>query len=425
MKKSFFVFLIGTVLVFSLFAGGNADRRRAKVDFWGHADVAMNASYRSIIDRYHHSQSEIEIVPTFFPYDDFESKIMTSLLSGRGGADLYQMWGGWAPDFINSGTLTTVPIDLIQDILSDSYDPVTAALRGPDGRYYGVPIDFNNEFGGMFVNKREFERQGIPYPTTWEEIIDVAKRTTVRRGNTFEMKGFDFPNCDSTTYLFLTMILSNGGQYWVNGRFNFTTPQAEQAMTTLVNWILVDQVTNTDGHTLPDELEPHQNFAQGRVMMTMRGPWTIGELEMDYNIRPGVDYDYIKVPFPGPIQAFPAETGFSFGVPKKSKVIDAAWSFVRYIMMPQNLMPHNVASANIPPRKSVAHDPSLVRQMPYMAPLLEILPYAQFIGPFNTDVLKEAVEDVFLSLCHRDGRFTSVSAAMAALERRVNTDLRL
>jgi multiple sugar transport system substrate-binding protein len=112
-------------------------------------------------------------------------------------------------------------------------------------------------------------------------------------------------------------------------------------------------------------------------------------------------------------------------VPKKSKVVDAAWSFVRYIMMPQNLMPHNIASANIPPRKSVAHDPSFVRQLPYMAPLIEILPYAKFIGPFNTDVLKEAVQDVFLSLCHKDGKYASVSAALAALEKRVNTDLKL
>jgi len=60
-----------------------------------------------------------------------------------------------------------------------------------------------------------------------------------------------------------------------------------------------------------------------------------------------------------------------------------------------------------------------------MAPLMDILQYGKFIGPFNTEVLKLNMRDVYVSLCMGDGRFASVSAALAYLENRLNTDLRL
>lgn len=30
-----------------------------------------------------------------FPYDEFESKVQTALIDGEGGADIYELWGGW------------------------------------------------------------------------------------------------------------------------------------------------------------------------------------------------------------------------------------------------------------------------------------------------------------------------------------------
>jgi multiple sugar transport system substrate-binding protein len=329
-------------------------------------------------------------------------------------------------DFIRAGTLSQVPEDLLAGLIDDCYEPVLGSLRGSDGRYYGVPLEFNNEFGGMFVNRTEFQRQGIAYPTTWDEIISVARRTAVRRGNTFDMRGFDFVNEDSLTYYFLTMILSDGGQYWANNRLSFTTPQAERALQRLVDWVLVDQITNVDGLTnAQGDYESIDFLGMNQSMMATRGPWAVGWLEGSYDKVLGRDIDYIKVPFPGSVQAFPAETGWSMAVAKNSRVVDAAWTFVRYFMMPDVLMEVNIGCAQIPPRKSIATNPSYARQMPIMAPILEILPHSKFIGNFNTSVLKNNLANVFVSLCMRDGRFASVSAALQYLERQVNTELRL
>jgi multiple sugar transport system substrate-binding protein len=292
---------------------------------------------------------------------------------------------------------------------------------------YGIPIEINNEYGAMLVNKPEFQRLGIEYPTTWDEVVDVARKTTVRRGDTFVMRGMEFTNDDQLTTTFLSMILSQGGQYWVNNRLKFTTPEAERAFQILLDWVLVDQITNTDAATeaLGDEMDGKDMLAWNQVMMVPRGPWVISVIDEDYGKKYGVDFDYVKFPFFSNIQAFPAETGWSMCVPKKSKVSAEAWTYVRWLFQPENLMRHNVNCAQLPARKTIAQNPSLVRQMPYAEPLLDILQYGKFIGPFNTEVLKLTMRDIFVSMCNRDGRYANVSAALSALESRCNTDLKL
>jgi len=429
--KKVLVMLIVFTMVLSLFTtcekgGGKTSSGKIRVEFWGHVNEAWNNSHREMIAKFNASQSRIEVVPTFFPYDDFEAKIQTSLMSRGGGADLYEIWGGWGLDFVESGALSQVPDDLIADLLSDCYEPVLGAFKG-GGRYYGVPVEFNNEYGGMLVNKKEFNRLGIPYPSTWDEIINTARRTTVRSGNVFTMRGLDFTTDDTLTTTFLSMILSKGGEYWVNGRFKLTTPEAQEALQKLVDYVLVDRLTNTDSATSAqgEEIDGAHFLGQNNAMMVPRGPWVIAMLDEEYGKQYGVDFDFIKFPFYGPIKAFPAETGWSMCVPKDTKVAEAAWEYVRFFLKAENLMQHNINCAQLPPRKSVVANPEFARQLPYMEPLLDILQYGRFIGPFNTDVLKISLRNVYVSLCERDGTYANVAAALAALENQLNTDLRL
>ncbi|MCL2065885.1 MAG: extracellular solute-binding protein [Treponema sp.] len=421
-----FVVIMALSLVTACSRKASSTDGRIVVQFWGHVNNAWNESHRATIEKFNASQSEIVVVPTFFPYDDFEAKIQTSLIAGGEGADLYEVWGGWGLDFVEGGALSPVPSNLIAELLNDCYEPVLGSFR--DGNtYYGIPVEFNNEYGGMLVNKPQFERLGIPYPTTWDEIVNVARRTTVRRGNTFDMRGLDFTTDDTLTHTFLSMILSQGGQYWVNNRFRLTTPEAELALQTLVNWVVVEQFTNTDSATgaQGDEIDGAHFLGQDNAMMVPRGPWVISLLDEDYGKEYGVDFDFIKFPFYGTVPAFTAETGWSMCVPKDSRVAEAAWTYVEFFLRPENLMQHNIKCAQLPPRRSVAANPEFVRQLPYMAPLMDILQYGKFIGPFNTDVLKLNLRDVYVSLCLRDGRYPSVAAALAALENRLNTELRL
>ena len=399
---------------------------KTTVQFWGHVNEAWNQSHRATIDKFNSSQSDIEVVPTFFPYDDFEAKIQTSLMSGGAGADLYEIWGGWGLDFVDSGTLSQVPDALIADLINDCYEPVLGAFRDGDN-YYGVPVEFNNEYGAMLVNKPRFEELGLSYPVTWDEIIDVARQTSVKNGEVMEMRGLDFTTDDTLTTTFLSMILSTGGEYWVDNKFKLTTTNAEHALQLLVDYVVIDNLTNLDSATGAQgaEIDGAHFLGRDEAMMVPRGPWVISLLEEEYGKKYGVDFDYVKFPFYGPTPAFPAETGWSMCVPKDTKVADAAWTYATFFLDKENLMQHNIKCAQIPPRKSIATDPEFKKQLPYTEPLLDVLDYGRFIGPFNTDVLKLSLRGVFVSLCSNDGTYASVAEALESLETQLNTDLKL
>ena len=136
MKKVLVVF-IALAMVLSLCTSCNKGKSgsssgKIKVEFWGHVNEAWNNSHKEMIAKFNASQSRIEVVATFFPYDDFEAKIQTSLMTGGSGADLYEIWGGWGLDFVASGALSQVPDDLIADLLNDCYEPVLGAFQGAE-----------------------------------------------------------------------------------------------------------------------------------------------------------------------------------------------------------------------------------------------------------------------------------------------------
>ena len=424
MKKILCLVLVLVVAGGLLFAGGSGGSSggKTKVEYWGHANVAWNAAYDDMISKFNASQSDIQVVGTYFPYGEFEAKVQTSLMTRGAGADVYCLWGGWVLDF-PAESLQEVPASFINDIVNDCYEPVVGALI-KNGKYYGVPIEFNNEYGGMFVDKIKFQQLGIPYPKTWNEIIDVAKKYTVRRGDIFDYRGLDFPCSDTLGTTFLSMILCKGGQYWVNNKFSFTNSIAQEAFQTLANYILVDRITNLDSATGAAGLESFQFLGVDQALMSPRGPWAASSLETEYGKKLGVDFDYVAFPFyDGPVKAFPAETGWSLSVPSTTKVPEAAWKFVSFYFEPDNLMRLNVACAQIPPRKSIAQNPAFVRQAPIMEPVLGILQYGKFWGPVNSDVVKADILQVFISFCQ--GEYPNVAAAMAALENQLNTELRL
>jgi ABC-type glycerol-3-phosphate transport system substrate-binding protein len=84
----------------------------------------------------------------------------------------------------------------------------------------------------------------------------------------------------------------------------------------------------------------------------------------------------------------------------------------------------NIACGQIPPRKSIAQNPAFLRQAPIMAPVLEILQYGKFWGPVNSDVVKDAIQQVFVDFC-QGGTYANAAAAVNALETQLNRELRL
>ena len=85
------------------------------------------------------------------------------------------------------------------------------------------------------------------------------------------------------------------------------------------------------------------------------------------------------------------------------------------------MLDHNIRCTQIPSKKSLAESEEYLEAVPYAKVLTDILEDAQFIGEFNTDRLKEAVNNTFVGYC--SGDFGSVDEAMEELNTKLNAIL--
>lgn len=391
-----------------------------ELTFWGHQNVPWNDSYEKIAKEFESENPDIKINFEFFPYDQFESKVQTSLMSKEGGADIYEMWGGWAIDFASTDALAQIPDSLSEEVRNEMYPSTYGALEY-DGKIYGMPMEFNIEYGGMIINNHIFEEKGVTAPTTWEELVDVAKKCTVKEGETFEIKGFDFVNWDSVPYTFLSMILSQGGSYLSEKTFDFNTPEAIQSWEALAALVRDDQVTDLTGLTGGEELEGYQQLYANRVAMVPRGPWAISEGVQSFGLEYGKDFTYVSMPFYGQQQKFANETGWSLSVNNSidDKKKEAAFKFMDYFFQDDVILQHNISCTQIPAKKAVAQNSELLESMPYAEPLVKILENGQFIGYFNTDQFKEKVNTIFQQ--YVNGDISTAEEAMSKLTDECNS----
>lgn len=420
MKKTLCM-ILALVMLLSLTAcgGGKGKSEVTELVIWGHQEEAWNKSYEKIAADFMKDNPDIKIRCEFFPYDEFESKVQTSLMSKTSEADIYEIWGGWAVDYASTGALAAMPDDMANSIRNDAYASTYGALEY-DGKMYGLPMEYNIECGGLLVNKHLSEQYNLSVPTTWDEMIANAKIANQVDNGVFTVKGFDFVGWDGVPYTFAAMIMSQGAKYLnEDGSFNMTSPEAKAAFTELTNLVLEDKLTNLAGLTESGVMENFQCLYADQVLYVPHGPWVIADGLSTFELTYGVDFDYVAMPWYGDQISFPAENGWSIAVNAASSKQEAAFRFLTYFFSDDVIMAHNVACGQIPAKKSVAHSQDYLKQFPYAEPLIGILDKSDFIGYFNTDVFKEIINNVFVDYC-TGGIYGSIDEALTDMQNQLN-----
>ena len=180
MKKKIISALLCVAMTASLVVGcgSKSDDKKESSDgkttltFWCHENEPWVKSYKKVAEKFEKENPDYKVVVKDYPYKVYNDKIQTALTSKTAGPDIIAVWGGNAPAFIESDSLSEVPESLAKELDEDYLAPTTGIYK-KEGTYYGVPMEFNLEYGGMIVNKKLFDKAGIAYPKTWDEFIDV------------------------------------------------------------------------------------------------------------------------------------------------------------------------------------------------------------------------------------------------------------
>ena len=93
--------------------------------------------------------------------------------------------------------------------------------------------------------------------------------------------------------------------------------------------------------------------------------------------------DFLQsIPWVGETPYFAADSGWGKVVSVNSEHKDIAWEFAKFATTnADNAKSWNVATGTIPALKSVAEDPTLLDELPWIAADLPLLQYGQYIGP--------------------------------------------
>ncbi len=414
--------LAGLMTCLTACGGSSSSKEDAKtLTLWTHNDEdSWNESYQNIVNAYMEANPDVTINIESFPYDEYESKVQTALMSKEGGADIYELWGGWGVDYAPSGALAQLPEDMEEEVRDECYENTYGALEA-DGRLYGIPMEYNIECGGLVVNNNVMKDAGATLPTTWDELKEQAKKGTTMDGDDVEIKGFDFVNWDGVMYLWTSMILSQGAEYLnEDGTFNVMSDEAKKAWEELASMVTEDKVTTLSGLDDGSDIEGYQELYAGQAMMVPRGPWCLAEGMNDFGLEYGKDFSYEAMPFYGSEKRFATETGWSMGVAAglSEEKNELAFDFLEYFFSDDVIMQHNLACGQIPAKKEVAESKEYLDKFEYAAPLVPILEGGQFIGMFNTDVFKENVNNVFSAYCK--GQYADTDAALGELQDALN-----
>lgn len=379
--------------------GDKNSEGKTTLTFWCHQNEPWVKSYEEMAEKFEKENPEYTVDVQDYPYDVYNEKIQTAITSSTAGPDIIAVWGGMAPNFIGTDALSEVPEDLAKELDEDYMEPTVGSYK-KNGKYYGVPMEYNLEYGGMIVNKKLFDEAGLSYPTTWEELRNVSGSVSVQNGDLVEMKGFEMFDTDSLICNYLAMILQQGGQYLEeDDSVNFATTEGVTAMNEILDMIKNGECDLTH---LTDGEYCFNDVYQDKGYMASVGSWAIGEGTDTYDLEYGTDFEYVSVPQYGSQMAFASETGWGLIVPENSKNKDAAWEFISFFSEPENLVEHNIACSQLPPRKSLLTNEKYIEEMPQVEFLLDILPNGQWVGPYNTSDMRAILNQTFLNLCQEE-----------------------
>jgi len=155
--------------------------QRVSIEYWQYFFQSKQDLVNSLIQDFQKQNPNIEIVHnSTIPYEQYQQKLAAAAPAGQ-GPDVVNLYYGWLGKYTQSGYLQELPTSAFPAAtLEKDFFPVVQGAK-LQGKYWGVPTAVRTL--ALFYNKDLFSASGVDPnkpPTTWEEFVDVALKTTKR-----------------------------------------------------------------------------------------------------------------------------------------------------------------------------------------------------------------------------------------------------
>ena len=236
---------------------------KANVEIWYYWETESHQELlNGIIEDYNGSQDKITVSASYIPFADFKKQLSIGVVSEE------------LPDIViidNPDHAAYAAMGIFADLtdkLAD-YADLSQYYEGPmnsltiDGRIYGIPFGSNNLC--LFYNEDMLKDAGCEVPKTWDDLVDVAKKTT--KDGVFGL-GLSGLQNEEGTFQFLPFLWSTGAtSYEMNSEGGIKALGLYKEL--IDSGAMSKEVINwTQGDAM-------NQFISGNLAMMINGPWQV------------------------------------------------------------------------------------------------------------------------------------------------------
>ncbi|MDC0773718.1 ABC transporter substrate-binding protein [Streptomyces sp. HD] len=343
------------------------------------------AGTEQAIKRYAKAYKGANVTTQWITSADFESKLFSALLT-KNAPDLFEFHP--QIQMVKSGQVADLT-DIIEPV-KDDFNPADIKSHTVDGKIYGVRMIDDPQF--FFYRKSMLEKANVEVPTTLDELMEAAAKLT-----TGKVKGLYMGN--DLHSVINPMIWSAGA--------DTLDEKNEIAYHTdgVVEGIKKMRKLFTSGDLLlgaPTESWDPSALNQGLCAIQFCGMWAMPQ------IQDALGDDWGVFPFPKTVDSGKQSVyngGWSMFVNAKSKNVDAAKEFVKWLWIDQKKYQEDWATSygfHIPPRTSLAKTATKLKSGNAAEGVKLFNEFGHFDNIGWTQAMITSLEDVFANSVRKD-----------------------
>ena len=312
----FLVLILGIIMGGKFVLGLVGGSQPVTLTYWGLWE--SDATVRSVLADFEASHPKIKVVYTKQSPKQYRERLQAFITKGD-GPDVFRFHNTWVPMLRNELAPAPKTIVTASEFASTFYPVASADLVGGQS-VYGMPMMIDGL--GLYYNEDLFIAAGVSPPTTWEELLNLVPRLTVKNGNTIITSAIALGttgNVENFSDILATMIMQNGAKLSIP-----TGKEAEEALVFYRKFANPADPVYTWNDTLDNSIFA---FASGKVAMVIAPSWRVFDVKQ---INASLKFKVVPLPqLPGN-----SATWASYwveGVSAKSKNQAQSWELVKYM----------------------------------------------------------------------------------------------
>lgn len=323
LPKRLLMIVVFLVLLVVLFLGGKfilglvAGAKTVSITYWGLWE--NDETIKSVLADFESTHPKIKVVYTKHNPKQYRERLQAYINKGD-GPDVFRFHNTWVPMLRNELAPAPKTIMTAEEFSSTFYPVASADLVG--GQYiYGMPIMIDGL--GLYYNEDLFAAAGVTPPTTWEELLNIVPKLTVKSDTKIVTSAIALGttgNVENFSDILATMMMQNGAKLSVP-----TGKQAEEALIFYKKFANPSDPVYTWNETMDNSVYA---FASGKVAMILAPSWRVFDVKQ---ISPTLRFKVVPLPqLPGNTVTWASY--WVEGVSAKSKYQEQAWELVKYMI---------------------------------------------------------------------------------------------